>query len=61
MTTPMNITLCLSQTKPEPWEAGLKAALPGATVSHWKPGDPPADYAVVWAPPQTFLDEQPKL
>ncbi len=61
MTTPLNITLCLSQTKPEPWEAGLKAALPGATVRNWTPGEPPADYAVVWAPPQAFLDEQPKL
>lgn len=57
----MNITLCMAQTKPEPWEAGLRAALPGATVNNWQPGDPPADYAVVWAPPQAFLDEQPKL
>lgn len=57
----MNITLCMAQTKPEPWAAGLRAALPGATVSNWRPGDPPADYAVVWAPPQAFLDEQPKL
>ncbi|MDP2742090.1 MAG: glyoxylate/hydroxypyruvate reductase A [Hydrogenophaga sp.] len=57
----MNIALCMAQTKPEPWAAGLRAALPGATVSNWKPGDPPADYAVVWAPPQAFLDEQPEL
>ena len=61
MSTSLNITLCMAQTKPEPWEAGLRAALPGATVSNWKPGDAPADYAVVWAPPQAFLDEQPKL
>ena len=26
-----------------------------------EPGAPPADYAVVWAPPQQFLDEQPQL
>ena len=27
----------------------------------WQPGAPPADYAVVWAPPQQFMDEQPGL
>lgn len=57
----LNITICVAQTKHEPWEQGLRAALPGATVSTWKPGDPPADHAVVWAPPQAFLDEQPGL
>ncbi len=27
----------------------------------WQPGAPQADYAVVWAPPQQFMDEQPGL
>jgi glyoxylate/hydroxypyruvate reductase A len=57
----MRITVCLSQQKPEPWVAGLQAALPGAQVSAWQPGDPPADWAVVWAPPQAFIDEQTAL
>jgi len=57
----MRITVCLSQQKPEPWVAGLQAALPGAQVSAWQPGDPPADWAVVWAPPQAFIDEQTDL
>ena len=27
----------------------------------WQPGAPQADYALVWAPPQQLLDEQPRL
>ncbi|MFT7400714.1 MAG: glyoxylate/hydroxypyruvate reductase A [Hydrogenophaga sp.] len=57
----MNITFCCTDTKPEPWLEGLRAAFPQATVDLWAPGAPPADYAVVWAPPQAFLDEQPRL
>ncbi|HSX93517.1 MAG TPA: glyoxylate/hydroxypyruvate reductase A [Hydrogenophaga sp.] len=57
----MHITVCVSQQKPEPWQQGLQAAFPDATVSVWQPGSPPADYAVVWAPPQAFFDEQPGL
>ena len=41
--------------------AGTKPALPAADVAVWEPGAPAADYAVVWAPPQAFLDEQPGL
>ncbi len=40
---------------------GLRAALPGAVVEQWSPGADPADYAVVWAPPQQFFDEQTAL
>ncbi len=57
----MNITFCCTDTKAEPWLDGLRAAFPQATVDVWKPGAPAADYAVVWAPPQQFLDEQPRL
>ncbi len=57
----MVITFCCTDTKPEPWLAGLRAALPLARVEAWAPGAPPADYAVVWAPPQVFLDEQAGL
>ena len=57
----MKVTFCCTGTKPEPWLDGLRAALPGAEVSVWKPGAPQADYAVVWAPPQQFMDEQPQL
>lgn len=53
----MNI-ICCTDSPPEPWLAGLRAALPSASVTLWQPGAPVADYAVVWAPPQRFLDEQ---
>ena len=57
----MRVTFCCTGTKPEPWLDGLRAALPGADISVWAPGAPQADYAVVWAPPQQFMDEQPAL
>jgi glyoxylate/hydroxypyruvate reductase len=57
----MNITICVAQTKAAPWEEGFRALLPDAHVSTWKAGDPQADYAIVWSPPQAFLDEQAGL
>ena len=57
----MNISFCCTATAPEPWLQGLQAALPGAALRVWQPGAPAADYAVVWAPPQQFLDEQRAL
>ena len=65
--TALRITLCLNGTSPEPWQQGLSAALPEAVVSIWQPGMPQpaqadlADLAVVWAPPQAFIDEQTSL
>lgn len=55
------VVFCCAGTKAEPWLAGLRAALPAADVSEWAPGAAPADYAVVWAPPQQFLNEQAGL
>lgn len=55
------ISFCCSNTDSAPWLAGLRAVLSRANVSVWQPGDAPADYAVVWAPPQQFFDEQPEL
>ncbi len=57
----MRITFCCTDTKPEPWLAGLRLALPQAAVTLWQPGAPLADHAVVWAPPQQFFDEQTQL
>lgn len=57
----MRVAFCCTDTKPAPWLEGLRNALPGATVEAWAPGATPADYAVVWAPPQQFLDEQSQL
>ncbi|WP_291516441.1 glyoxylate/hydroxypyruvate reductase A [Acidovorax sp.] len=57
----MKITFCCTDAKPEPWLQGFSAALPQADISVWQPGAHQADYAVVWAPPQQFMDEQPGL
>jgi glyoxylate/hydroxypyruvate reductase len=57
----MRIAVCLTDNKPAPWVEGLQRLLPRATVEAWEPGAPPADHAVVWAPPQSFLDAQPQL
>jgi glyoxylate/hydroxypyruvate reductase A len=57
----MNIAICFADISPEPWALSLKKALPNATVSVWKPGDPPADHAIVWSPSQQFIDEQTNL
>ncbi|MEY2782945.1 MAG: Glyoxylate/hydroxypyruvate reductase [Pseudomonadota bacterium] len=57
----MKITICLTGLAPEPWVQGLQQALPHADVSAWRPGAPQADHAIVWAPPQQFIDEQAGL
>ena len=57
----MRITFCCTDTKAQPWLDGLLAALPGAEVGQWLSGAEKADYALVWAPPQQFFDEQKAL
>ena len=57
----MQISFCCKDANAGIWLQELQAALPQATVTHWQPGARPADYAVVWAPPQQFFDEQPQL
>ncbi|QKO20430.1 glyoxylate/hydroxypyruvate reductase A [Rhodoferax sp. BAB1] len=57
----MKIYFCCTDFKAEPWLAALRTALPQAEIEVWTPGAGPADYAVVWAPPQQFLDEQPQI
>jgi glyoxylate/hydroxypyruvate reductase A len=57
----MRVSLCCTDTAPAPWLEGLRSALPGAEVAQWQPGAALADYAVVWAPPQAFFDEQTRL
>ena len=57
----MRISFCCLDTKAPPWLDGLRAAFPGAEVAVWSAGALPADYAVVWVPPQQFIDEQTQL
>lgn len=57
----MRVAFCCTNTPADPWLEGLRQALPGAAIEVWQPGAPPADYGVVWTPPQQFLDEQAGL
>ncbi len=57
----MRIHVCFADLKTEPWVTGLRSALPQAEIQAWTSGAAQADHAVVWAPPQQFLDEQPRL
>jgi glyoxylate/hydroxypyruvate reductase len=60
----MKITFCCTDTRIEPWIKDFSAALPEAIFTDWlttREATPPADYAVVWAPPQAFFDSQPSL
>ena len=57
----MKIIVSLTDNRPEPWIKGLQAELPEADIEAWQPGAAPADHAIVWAPSQQMLDEQPQL
>ncbi|RYX93159.1 MAG: glyoxylate/hydroxypyruvate reductase A [Comamonadaceae bacterium] len=61
----MRISICCkdldSESKLKPWLTQFSDAFPGAVVENWTPGAAPADYAVVWMPPQQFFDEQVAL
>ena len=56
----MRISFC-AQTDPAPWLAALQKHLPEAQVDVWHSEAPRADYAIVWAAPQQFFDEQTAL
>jgi glyoxylate/hydroxypyruvate reductase A len=56
----MRISFC-AQTDAAPWIAALQQHLPEAQVEVWHGGAVPANYAIVWAPPQQFFDEQTAL
>ena len=57
----MRVSFCCTDTKAQPWLEGLRAALPGAEIELWSASANLADYAVVWAPPQAFFDQQTAL
>lgn len=57
----MRIVFYDLSSRAEPWLAQLRAAFPQASVELWQAGAAPADYALVWAPPQQLLDEQTSL
>lgn len=56
----MKLTVCVGGVADagSAWVEALRALLPDWTVACWQPGDPPADYAVIWKPPPAFFAEQ---
>lgn len=57
----MNISICFTDIATAPWVASLRRALPEAAITVWSPGAASADYAIVWSPPQQFIDQQYNL
>jgi len=57
---PLRISFC-ALTDPLPWFEALCKELPQTQLEAWSSGAQPADYAIVWAPPQQFFDEQTQL
>ncbi len=59
---PSVICSILNPDETNRWVQALKKQLPEHfDVMPWQPGLAPADFAVVWRPPQQLVDEQPKL
>lgn len=52
----LRVALCCTHVEAQPWEQALRVALPHATVQAWPRSVADADYAVVWNPPQAFLN-----
>ena len=65
----MKIVFCCTNTKADPWLEGFRKALPGVDIWEWQDTEGQAskgqvklaDHAVVWSPPQAFIDEQTQL
>lgn len=53
----MKLTVCVGEAGAA-WVQSLCALLPDYHISVWQPGDPPAEFAVVWKPPPAFFAEQ---
>ena len=57
----MKIIFYFTAGRVEPWIKGFQAVLPQAELISWQSGSALADYAVVWTPPQPFIDEQTQI
>jgi len=61
MTATPRVVFCAATGKAEPWLRGLAELMPHAELVAWNEAEPPADYAIVWTPPDAFYASQPKL
>lgn len=57
----MRVSFCDPSHPAQPWVEALRRHLPDARVDAWVDGAETADYGVVWAPPQAFIDQQSRL
>ena len=61
----MKIAYCCTHTKVAPWIAQMSTLIPGAQIEDWALNESlsfgQADYAVVWAPPAKFFEQQCSL
>jgi len=59
----LRLVFCAPGFKAEPWVRDLAAHFPDATIDVWSADGPstPADYAIVWSPPDAFYASQPTL
>ncbi|MEI2418202.1 glyoxylate/hydroxypyruvate reductase A [Orrella sp. JC864] len=59
----MHILFAAKDYDADRWVADFAAALPGHTVSAWRPGmaAPRAQAAIVWQPPQALFEQVPSL
>ncbi len=55
----MDVLICTNK-QPDEWRTALEACLPEARV-HVGPDSPACDYAVVWQPPASLFERQPRL
>ncbi len=62
MTGAPSVVFCApAAAKPEPWLAELSSLMPEARIEAWTDPGTPADYAIVWTPPDRFYATQPAL
>ncbi len=58
----MNIIFYHPFFEAKQWLSGLQSRLPTANIRQWRRGDTqPADYALVWQPPQEMLASRVEL
>ncbi len=62
MTGVPSVVFCApAAARPEPWLTEFRSLMPEAHIEAWTDGGAPADYAIVWTPPEPFYASQPKL
>lgn len=61
MTGPSVVFCAPAAARTEPWLTEFRSLMPSARIEAWGDSSTPADYAIVWTPPDHFYASQPKL